>query len=87
MNAKIISEGGSAFGTRVLTEGGAEIPGIRKVTFTAEVDDICRIDAEIMLASIEAEGKLTLFADNPETGQLGEVRRIEFADGTEWIAA
>lgn len=84
MNAKLISEGGVAAGTRVVLEGGGELQGVTRVTFTAEAGDLCRLEAEIMMAAVEAEGLLSVHAVHPETGALGEVARVVFADGSEW---
>lgn len=74
MNVKIVS--GARIGTKVLTEGGVEIEGVRGIVFRAEVDRINRAELDLYVAEIQAEGVASIFVRGKE------VRRIEYADGS-----
>jgi hypothetical protein len=83
-NATLISKGLSSQGTKLILEDGRELSGLTRVQFTAEVNDINRISAELFSSGIEAQGQLTLMMNHPETGELKEVSKIQFVDGSEW---
>lgn len=87
ITAKIVSGGPSSHGTQIILEDGSEIKGLTRVTFTAAVGDINRIDAEIVSAAIEANGQISFYVEHPKEGGMREVSKIEFADGSEWRAS
>ncbi|UZW54965.1 hypothetical protein NUH86_16040 [Sphingobium sp. JS3065] len=85
MNAKVIS-GGKAFGTKVILEDGGELRGITHIQWTAAVDDVCRLDVQVIMSKVEAEGVLKLFSEHPTEGGIREVAKVIYADGSEWAA-
>lgn len=87
MNARLICNGQSPHGVRVLLEDGGELLGMTRVTFTANVDDICRIEAEFLPAEVNVEGQLKTWMPHPIDGDLREIAKVIFADGSEWEAA
>ena len=84
MFVRIVSPGPSGMGTRVFNEDGAEIRGISSNTWRAEVDSINTAEVTLSTASTELHGQATFYAQHPITGQLSEIRRIWFEDGSEW---
>lgn len=80
-----IQSGSTSRGTKVFdTASGQEIKGITRLTWTANVDDANRVQAEIVCAGADVEGELTVVAQAPDMDEPKPVKRIEFEDGTVW---
>jgi hypothetical protein len=59
-------------------ETGEPLNGVTKVTWRAEVNDICRADIEVIIVPAEIVGAVAkVFGPNGK-----QIRRIEYADGT-----
>ena len=80
-----IESNGRVIGTSVTTAEGNPILGIRKATITLDARgvDVPVATLEIVSASLRVRGALpTFLVTDTKTGELKEVKRIEFADGT-----
>jgi hypothetical protein len=67
-------------------ESGAELRGVRRITATAEVDDITTVEAEFVSAEVDIKGVLRAMIADPGSGDLKQIAKITYADGTEWEA-
>ena len=63
---------------------GKELKGVTSATVHYEPDDIVRADLKVFIAHEAIAGSLYWFANDPETGEWKEVKRIEFADGSKF---
>lgn len=77
---------GHAGTTLTDTETGEKLHGIRAIRAIIEVDAVNVIEAEFICALTTARGLLVAQVRDPHSGDLKEVNRIIFADGTEWAA-
>lgn len=65
---------------------GAELQGVTRVVASMEMDNYNTIEAVFIGAEIDVEGELRPKIIDPATGELREISRIVFADGSEWTA-
>lgn len=85
---RLESDGRPAGGTRVFCEDGTEIKEVVAVRWEhASADSIPTLDVTVGLYAIDAAGELKVLCGHPTEGGVREVRRIEFADGSEWAAS
>ncbi len=85
MKAKLISSG-LGYGTKVLTESGEELKGITRIRWEVAVDEIATMEVDLLAVTTEVEGRLLVRVPHPVDGDIREVARIVFADGSEWAA-
>jgi len=80
MGVRIDSDG-TAKGTRVLTDAGEEMKGVKFIEWQAGlgIDPVAIVEIIGMPAFIKSVGQL--FVCDPVTGRPREVKRIEWADG------
>jgi UV DNA damage repair endonuclease len=74
----------AGWGTKVFHSSGVEIKEITRIKVDIRADTILTAALEIALMdfSIEAEEHFKLY--HPMTGELKEIKSIQFADGTEF---
>jgi hypothetical protein len=88
MGVRVKAAGPTGYGTTLTNaETGDEINGVSRLAIYIVPDDIIRVDAEIFSAELDVAGRATFRVTDPGTGEVKEVSRIEFADGTAWEAA
>lgn len=86
MKVRVIANG-EGRGTKVVdAESGRPFKRVRAVRFEHEAGDAPRVMVELVSVAVEVEGQAYWHVGNPFTGNIKRVRRIEFADGTEWVA-
>lgn len=86
MNIRIVSDGG-VNGTRVFhAESGQPVRGVRAVRFNHEAQGAPSVEVDICSVTADVEGVAHWYVSDPATGEPKQVRRVEFADGTEWAA-
>lgn len=88
MKVKIINENGVAGDTKVFNEENGEdlakrLP-IRRIQWTGEVGGVCVATIELVAMSIQVKGEATFVIPHPVTGQVKELKSVEFMDGTVW---
>lgn len=76
MKVHIKSSDGTPHGTKITDENGKDIDGVTRVTWRAAVNDINRAEIELLFVDMDVQGEARMM------GPRGEVRRIEYADGT-----
>lgn len=85
--AIVKSPGPMGHGTQLInSETGDEIKGVTRIGITIVPDDIIRIDAEIFSTGLDVTGELSLYVADPATGETKRPTRIEYDDGTFWVA-
>ena len=86
MNIRVVSDGGVG-GTRVFhAESGQPVRGVRAVRFSHAGQGAPCVEIDICNAIADVEGAARWYVSDPITGEPKQVRRVEFADGTEWAA-
>ena len=86
-NVRIVNETGDVHDTKVYdAETGCQIHGIVSIDVRYRVDDVVRADVQLLgvIESTAAEARFVMA--HPDTGDVSEVRCIEFADGSKWDA-
>jgi hypothetical protein len=86
MGVIVKAPGPLGWGTKIFNaETGDEIKGIAGLTIRMAPDAYNTVEAEIVAAEFEVSGYATFYAADPSSGESKAIKRIEFADGTEWV--
>lgn len=75
--------------TRIIDiDTGAELHGIRKVVIVQDAggDDTPHLTLEIELFRVAARGDGRWLMIYPPSGDLREVKSVQYADGSSWVA-
>jgi hypothetical protein len=81
---RIVSEGPTGRGTKIIREDGSEIHGVRKAVITLDHKQVSIADLEIVTATFRGKAKPRFHVLDPLSGELKAVKRIEFEDGSEF---
>lgn len=68
-------------GVSITDAGGEQIPGIESVLISIKPNDVVRAHLQICAIDLMTEAVPTFQIVHPKTGDLREVKRIEFANG------
>lgn len=86
MKGVAIRSDGTAMGTTI-TADGAEVRGVRAVRFVHDAGERPAAELDLCLANIDAADlSVRVMVADPASGEMKQVSRIAFADGTEWTA-
>lgn len=78
---RITSKDLTSDGVKVCTAEGAEVQGIVGIDVKVRVNDLVRAEIELTCTEIDIQADAKFMVMNPETGEMLEVKRIEFANG------
>lgn len=69
-----------------LYDGDRKLNGVASVQVDMCPDDVVRAKCTVFVDTMDVEAEGRFVAIHPVSGELMELRRMEFADGTEWSA-
>lgn len=83
MKSVTVKSDGSASGTTIAADG-KEIRGIRAVRFEHSAGDYPEINLDLCCATVEVAGLPVFHVTDPVSGEMKELLRVEFKDGSQW---
>ena len=77
---------GTVGGTSIELESGEALHGLVRVVWEHSVGDLPTMQAELLLMPVDGLARIRVMAAHPIAGDVRELKRIVFADGSEWEA-
>lgn len=81
MTVRVVNDTGLVHGTSFLDDDGRKIEGVRSAKLTFEMGNVVKADLELVLVATDVVAHARYMVAHPVSGELREVRSIEFADG------
>ena len=81
-HVRIINKTGVGYGTQIFNADGTEIQGVTTVSVDRfGCEDVVTVNLTISIVDFEIDGKPRWLTADPKTGELRELKALEFANG------